>query len=137
MAYSSLYANFFSVCQRAGSATASLWRFSPTRFYLLAILLLQAFVWWGAFFIYRNLAGDILVLHYNVDFGIDLIGTPRRIFFYPMFGLGIAFLNLAAAAFFTRHKDFRIFAHLLMAASVNFGLILSLALFFIYFINFK
>ncbi len=137
MAYSSLYANFFSVCQRTGSAVASLWRFSPTRFYLLAILLLQALAWWGAFFIYRNLAGDILVLHYNVDFGIDLIGTPQRIFFYPMFGLGITLLNLAGAAFFTRHKDFRIFAHLLMAASVNFGLILSFALFFIYFINFK
>jgi len=137
MAYSDLYANFFSFCQRVGNAVASLWRFFPTKFYLPIFLFLQGLQWWGAYFIFSHLAGDILVLHYNVDFGIDLIGTPARIFGYPSWSLGVGLLNYGIAASFYRHKDFPIFAHLLMAAAINFSLILSLVLFFVYFINFK
>lgn len=137
MAYSDIYANFFSICQKINQALAAWWRLRTTKFYLLALALFQVLAWWGAYYIYSSLTGDILVLHYNVDFGIDLIGPPTRIFYYPLFELGIIVLNIALAASFYRHKDFRVFSHLLLGAAIYFSMILSTVLFFIYFINFR
>ena len=137
MAYSDIYANFFSICQKANQSLGALWRLLPVKFYLLALLFFQAFSWWGAYHIYSSLTGDILVLHYNVDFGIDLVGAPVRIFSYPLFGLGIVLLNAALAASFSRHRDFRVFSHLLLGAAICFNFILNIALFFIYLINFR
>jgi len=137
MAYSDIYANFFSICQKLSNALGGIWRLLPAKLYFLTLFLLQAMAWWGAYYIYSSLTGNILVLHYNVDFGIDLIGVPVRIFIYPLFGLGIILLNTALTAFFYRHRDFRVFTHLLLAAAVSFSLILNIALFFIYFINFR
>jgi len=137
MAYSDLYANFFSFCQKTGLAFSALWRFFPARLYFAAIFIWQAALWWVAFFIYRSLTGDILVLHYNVNFGIDLIGSPERIFSYPAFALSIAVAHIIIAASFYKNKDFKTFIHLLLASAFSFGLIIGASLFFVYFINFK
>lgn len=137
MAYSDIYANFFSICQKISQALAALWRLFLAKLYFPVLFFLQALAWWGAYYVYSSLTGDILVLHYNVDFGIDLIGVPARIFSYPLFGLGIILINIALAAAFYRHKDFRVFSHLLLGAAVYFSLVLNVALFFIYFINFR
>lgn len=137
MVYSDLYANFFAFCQRSGAAWMAVWRFRPVRWYWLAILAEQAALWWAAVIIYRTLTGDILVLHYNVNFGIDLIGAPERIFVYPALALSVALAHNFIIAGLNKHRDFKIFAHLLLAAAFNFGLIIAASLFFIYFINFK
>jgi hypothetical protein len=137
MVYSDLYANFFSFCQQVGLAFSALWRFRPVRWYWLAILIEQVGLWWAAILIFRTLTGDILVLHYNVNFGIDLIGAPGRIFVYPALALGVVVVHNLIIAWFHKHRDFKIFTHLLLAAAINFGLIIGASLFFIYFINFK
>lgn len=137
MAYSNFYANFYSFCQEIKAAGAALWRFKPSRFYLGVAVLLQAADWWQAIFIFKHLSGELLVLHYNIDFGIDLIGEPRRIFLYPLFGLGIFALNWIIAAALRRRQYFRLFAQLLLTAALLFSLFVSLALMFIYLINFR
>jgi hypothetical protein len=137
MAYSNLYANFYSWGQRASAALSAVWHFLPSRLYLLGLVLLQAIAWLQAYFIFSNLSGDFLVLHYNVDFGIDLVGPPTRIFLYPLLGLGLAALNIILAASFSRHKDFTILVHSLLATALAFGLFLDLALWFIYLVNFR
>lgn len=137
MAYLNLYANFFVFCQKIGSAAAFVWRFAPTRLYILALAILQAIAWWAATFIYQNLNGDILVLHYTADFGIDLIGSPEKIFIFPSFALGIFLLNLIILLSLRRKRDFALFAHLLLAGALNFGVIVNIALFFLYLINFR
>jgi hypothetical protein len=137
MAYSNFYGRFYAVCSRAGSALEAVWYFLPSRWYFAGAALLQAIAWFEAFFIYRNLADNLLVLHYNVDFGIDLVGAPSQIFWYPLLGLGILALNTALAAAWHQHKDFRTFVHFLLAAAILFGLFLNLVLLFIYLINFR
>ncbi len=137
MAYSNFYANFYSLGQRALAALSAVWHFFPSRLYLLGLVALQAVAWLQAFFIFRNLSGDFLVLHYNVDFGTDLVGPPVQIFLYPLFGLGISVINIILTAIFNRHKDFSILAHSLLAAALAFGLFLNLALWFIYLVNFR
>ena len=137
MAYSNFYARFYAIRQQAGQAMAAVWRFYPSRFYFLAVGLWQLLTWWQAIFIYRNLTGNLLVLHYNVDFGIDLVADPSHIFIYPLFGLVVLLVNFIIAASLFRHRNFKVFTQLLLAAAALFGLFLSLVVLFIYLINFR
>lgn len=137
MAYSNLYANFYNLRERSALAFVAVWRFFPSRYYFIFLAISHLVAWLQASFIYRHLTGDFLVLHYNIDFGIDLVGPPGRIFIYPLYGLGVFILNLIVVATFNHHKDFRIFAHFLLMAALIFCLTLNLALFFVYLINFK
>jgi AcrR family transcriptional regulator len=136
MSYSNFYSRFYTGSHRVGAALRAVWHFYPSRFYLLFIFLGQILAWFQAWFIYRNLTGDLLVLHYNVDFGVDLVGDPYRIFLYPLFGLviGLASLILAAAA--NRQRDFKVITHLLLGGAAVFSFLLSLALLAVYLINF-
>jgi len=137
MVYSNLYARLHGARQEAAVALRGVWNFRPARWYLALTAALQIFAWLQAAYIYRHLAGDLLVRHYNVDFGIDLVGNPEHIFVYPLYGLAIIILNLSLAAAGRDRADFRIFTHLLLAAAALFSLALAVALFFIYLINFR
>jgi len=137
MAYSNFYGWFYVIRQQVGAALLAVWNLACGRYYLVALILAQIIAWLESIFIYRNLSGDLLILHYNVDFGVDLVGIPARIFTYPLIGLGIAILNLILAATTYNHKDFRVFVHFLLAAALVFGLFLNLALLFVYLINFR
>jgi len=137
MAYSNFYARFYAFSQEIKAAGSGLWRFTPSRVYLGLAVILQAASWLQAVFIYNHLSGELLVLHYNIDFGIDLVGPPARIFLYPLFGLGIFTLNWFLAATLHRRQYFRLFANLLLTAALLFALLISLALMFVYLINFR
>jgi len=137
MVYSNLYARLHSVAQETGLSLRALWGLRPAPWYFLSAGILQVLAWWQAVYIYRNLAGDLLVRHYNVDFGIDLVGDPKEIFIYPAYGLLVIMINVGIAALFRDRQDFRIFANLLLTAVIIFSLFLNTALFFIYLINFR
>ncbi|MFA7087748.1 MAG: hypothetical protein WC146_00155 [Patescibacteria group bacterium] len=137
MAYSNFYARLHDFKEGLSLSLSAIWRFQISRFYLLIIGIFQVIAWLEAFYLYRRLAGGVLIEHYNVDFGVDLIGDPSRVFLYPLFGLAVLFLNLSFAAWMSEHKDFRIFIHLLFAAALTFGIFICLSLFFLYLINFR
>ena len=137
MSYSRIYNNFFNFRQNVASSLSSLWRFHLSRIYLLLVLLCQVIAWFQARFIFKNLSSDLLVLHYNVEYGTDLIGDPNRIFIYPLAGLLVILLNLILCLLFYRHKDFKLFANLLLGGLILFGIFLNLALLSIYLINFR
>ena len=136
MAYSNYYARFFAVKEKTSAAWGAIWRLKSSRWYLLALGLLQIIVWLQASFVFKKISSGLLVLHYSVDFGIDLVGPPSQIFYYPLFGLAIIFLNLVIAAAWREKKDFKVTARLLLAAAVLFNIFLCLALLSVYFINF-
>jgi len=137
MFYSSFYARFYNIRQKISLALGAIWHFRPNRAYLIIILFWQIIIWLQAIFIYRNLSGHILVLHYNVDFGVDLVVSPGQIFYYPLLGLLISLLNLIILANLNQGKNKQAFAHLLLAAAALFELFLSLALMSVYLINFR
>lgn len=137
MTYSNFYAKLYTAGKKVGAALAAVWHFVPSRFYFLTVAFWQLAAWAQAGFIYRHLTGDLIVLHYNIDSGIDLVGHPAQIFIYPLFGLGIFILNLSLSAALHRHQDWRIFNHLLLAAAAIFGFFLDLVLLSIYLINFR
>jgi hypothetical protein len=137
MAYSNFYAKLYTAGKKVGVALSAVWHFVPSRLYFLIVALLQIAAWSQAGFIYRHLSGDLLILHYNVDTGIDLVGNPAHIFIYPLFGLGIFVLNLILTAALYRREDWRIFNHLLLSVAALFGFFLNLVLLSIYLINFR
>jgi len=137
MAYSNFYARFHATLDKIKLSLGIIFRFRPALVYLSFIVAWQILAWFQVWFINRNLSGNILVLHYNVDFGIDLVGDPALIYLYPFFGLGVFLLNLIILAVFYKDKNFKILAHFLLGAAALFGLFLSIALLAVFLINFR
>jgi len=137
MAYFNFYARVYSAFGKIKESLAAIFHFRPSFIYIAAVLLEQLLAWFQAWFIYHNLSGDILVLHYNVDFGIDLVGDPVRIYFFPAISLAIFLLNFIILAIFHKDKNFKILAHYLLGIAALFGLFLSIALLSVYLINFR
>lgn len=113
--------------------------FSPRIFkvYLILILLFQILTWYIGIYIYRHLTGDLLILHYNVDFGTDLIGPPTRSFSGPLFGLLIFFINSGLALALNVKKKAAYLNHLLIAGAMVINLFLLISLLTIYLNNFS
>ena len=136
MSYSNVYARWHASIRKAREALAAVWHFYPSRFYFIFLGASQVIAWLQAAYIYSRLSSKLLVIHYNINFGVDRVGEPANIFFYPSFGLAVLIVNLALAAVFSRHKDFKIFTHLLLGAAALFGFFLNLVLLSVYLINF-
>lgn len=137
MVYSHFYDRFYSWRRQVSAAFLALWRFTPSRFYFLSSLASSALAWAEAIFIRHNLSSDLLVLHYNVDSGVDLVGDPAQILWYPVAGLAVILINYLLAASWSKSRDFNFCAHLLLAAALIFSVFLNLVLMFIYLVNFK
>lgn len=137
MPYSNFYARFHSVLDRIGAALAAIFRFSPSWIYLGVVVFFQILAWVGASYIFRHLSAEVAVLHYNVDFGIDLIGPPIRLYWLPALGLSVALFNLVIMAIKHQSREFRVFARFLWLASIIFNSFLVIAIFAVYLANFR
>jgi len=137
MAYSSLYARFYDSLQKSGHFFTRALKFAPAKFYLGGIFLLQILAWWQAFNIRHKSLSDWLILHYNIDFGVDLLGTEDKIFLFPLFGLLILIFNFILSALVLRRQEFKVLLHLLFTSSLFFNVFINLALFSLYLFNFQ
>ena len=107
------------------------------RVYGIIVLVLNLLNWLGSFLLYRSLGDELTVLHYNIDFGIDLIGHRGELFINPILGLMLIILNLSLLLFFTRHKHFKFISYLLWNTAALVSLFLLLAVLAVYLINFR
>ncbi len=57
-----------------------------------------------------------IILHYNVYFGVDVIGDWWQVYFMPLIGLLILLINAVLGYLFYQQKE-RLVAHLLMLAT--------------------
>lgn len=137
MAYSNFYARWHSLINKIKSSFSAIFHFIPSLIYLGLIIVGQISAWFQVWFIHRQLSDSILVLHYNVDFGIDLVGDPIYIYLYPLLGLIVFFMNFIILAIFHKDKNFKILVHYLLGAATLFGLFLSTALLAVFLINFR
>jgi len=113
------------------------WSFLYVKIYLIILILLNISLWTLASFFYSRINEDIVALHYNVDFGINLIGDSRKLYIIPALGLAIIIINFFLVAFTVEHKDKKFIAHLLLAAALIANYTLIAAIFTIYLINFR
>ncbi len=92
-----------------------------------------------AYFINYSILPDsrnLTSLHYNVDFGVNLIGDAVNIYILPILGLIFFAVNFLLVLFIFRYKNGHFITCLLMAASWISGIFLLMGLFSIYLINF-
>ncbi len=74
------------------------------------------FVNWGVLGFFIRPVDFPIILHYNVYFGVDLIGNWWQVFFLPAVGTIILTVNSLLAYFFYRQKE-RIASYLLLLAA--------------------
>lgn len=134
---SRIYSQFYIIRQNFSSSITNIFGFLYCKVYLAVILTLNALLWWGSYYIYTHVSGKLLILHYNVDFGIDLIGEHNDVFFIPLLALIFSFLNISFLLFFYKEKYLKFMAHLFLSSSVLVNIILLTALMSIYLINFR
>jgi hypothetical protein len=104
----------------------------------LVVLLLQNISIWGFIWLFaRRVGGSLTILHFTTDFGIDLVGDANKLFMIPVLGLFVSVLNFLLLFVFIKNKNFKLIAHLLLAAAVMVNVFLSLALGPIYWMNFR
>jgi len=134
---SRFYDFFYSAGRSAKTYFGDFFGFWHVRIYSAVLVLLNLCLWFSAIFIKNHVSQDLIVLHYNVNFGVDLIGNVNQIFVVPILGLIIIVLNSLLAAFFLKHEHFKFVAHLLLAACFLANLFLLVALATVYLINFR
>ena len=97
------------------------WIFGP----LIGSVLAQLFVWW---YILANIrpTAEQLFLHYNVVFGVDLIGEWWKIYYLPVAGILVILINyLSGWNFYSQDK---LLARILSFFSVFFHVFLLIAI---------
>lgn len=76
-----------------------------------------------------------IILHYNVYFGVDLIGSWWQVFFLPLMGTLILIINLVLAYLFFKQKE-RVASHLLLLSAFVIQAGISIAVASIVLINY-
>ena len=107
-----------------------------TKIYVIAILLVNMLTWYFAYHMYGRSSQDIVILHYNVDFGINLIGNKSNFFIIPLSGLCFIILNIVVLLLLIKKKDFKFWAYFLLSFLSLLSIFLVLALLAMYIINF-
>ena len=67
-----------------------------------------------------------IILHYNVYFGVDLIGDYRQVYLLPLIGLVLFTINLVLSIYFYQLKE-RIASYILLIAMLMIQLSLLVA----------
>ncbi len=76
-----------------------------------------------------------IILHYNVYFGVDVIGAWWQIYFLPLIGLVILSVNTVLGYLFYQQKE-RIAAHLLVLATFIVQISIAIAVASLLLINY-
>lgn len=81
---------------------------------LIGSIILNA-VNWGLIAFFIRPVDFPIILHYNVYFGVDVIGAWWQVYYLPLIGLTVLLANTILGYIFYQQKE-RIVAHLLMLA---------------------
>lgn len=90
------------------------------RFSLLAAAVLQ-FAGFALLAFFVRPQQSIVIVHYNVYFGVDLIGDWGQVFIVPFVSLAFVCVNTVLAQWFHAQKE-RVASYALLLASVLIGL---------------
>lgn len=69
---------------------------------------------------------NLIILHYNVYLGVDLMGDSDQVFLIPIVGLFFALINLCLAIYFFSKKE-RMLSHILSLTTFIVQLGISVA----------
>lgn len=127
--------NFQPVCLEFIHIAQHAVNYGFIRIYLIFLFFLNLINWLAARAIKKGSSQDLIILHYNVDFGINYIDAAGKIYIIPLLGFLIALVNFSILL--AVHKQSRFIAHALLAAAVLCNIFLSAGLAALYLINFR
>ena len=104
------------------------------KIFLIFTFLSNILLWLLSWLVVVNINQELSILHYNILFGIDYIGSPNHIFWLPTFGLLITIINLILSLWLFKRE--KLIAQILMLSALIFHIFLGLSLYSIYLINF-
>ena len=95
-------------------------------FWLLILSLVANIIDWLILKIWIKPVDFSIILHYNVYFGVDQIGSYRQVYLLPMIGLILFIINLVLSMFFYGQKK-HIASYILLMATlmIQFSLIVA------------
>ncbi len=134
---SKIYNSLYTYRQGFASSLSYIWGFLAVKIYLILALLLNILAWTLTILFKGRLSEDLIILHFNVDFGVDMIGKAERILLIPAIGLTFLFVNFILLFFFLKSDHFKFLAHILLAGALLANIFLLIALGPIYYINFR
>jgi len=123
--------------EQASILIAECFRHRFVRIQFSALILLNALIWLGAFFIYHSISQKLTILHYNIDFGIDLIGDRQKIFTLPALSSIFLLADFSWLVMISRRPQFKFIAQVALGSLFFISWLFVLALFSIYLANFK
>jgi len=131
-----IYEKLSIFLKRLKSLSSDLYREAFIKIYFLSVLVINLFLWIGAYLMHRNISQEISILHYNVDFGIDLIGSKNYFFIIPLLSLFFILLNKIILLILLKREHFKFLAQFLLGFLLLINIFLVLSLFSLYLINF-
>jgi hypothetical protein len=107
------------------------------KIYCIINIFFNIFLWVLTYIINKQSSDNLITLHYNVDFGVNLIGLASQIYIIPLLGLIIIIINSFVASIFIKFKQGHFIAHLLLASVSFVHAFLFLGIVSVYLINFR
>jgi hypothetical protein len=132
----SLYGRWYNFKSYWGASWKIYWHYRPNRWYLLIGLVLQIILWFLAYRLFIAVGSDLFVSHYNVDFGIDGVGSARRAFLPPILSLAVLVFNFVFTIILGKDQHFHFFAQAAGLSALAAQTLAALALMSLYLINF-
>lgn len=132
-----IYSRFTLFIKSIVLAIKTYWSFTINRLYLLFILILQIFIWYWSAKLFFSFNEDFFILHYTVDYGIDLITKPIFIFIIASLALFFSFINIILSLIMAHKKLAKLYWHLFGISALIINFFLCLSIFSIFLINFR
>src|SRR3989338_3872253 len=120
--------------EKLASAVLLLVGFKFVRIYLSFLFASNIINWLIAYYVNNNVSQRLVVLHYNVNLGVNLIGDVANIYIIPTLGLTFIVINFLLLLNIFRKNKFLI--HLLLGFSLLVNLFLIASTVAIYLVNF-
>lgn len=116
---------------------SELFSFWHSRVYIALVLMFNGLAWFLSAQLRSNFPEDYqAVLHYNVDFGVSLIGPTRQIFVIPAIGDAVFIVNIVVLYFLSKiGYDKRFFRHLLLSSALFVNVFLLISVVVLHFFN--
>jgi len=126
---------FYTGKKRLGHIFISLLKPLYVKIFIFIGILTNAANWYFAYLINSNITSDRTILHYNVDFGINLIGAEKQLYIIPLIGLLIFLINFLILPIYYNQKEIKFMSYFLYTTSILTNIFLLLAEVSIYLIN--
>lgn len=137
MKYSNFFNHWYLFRGQAALAFKSVFDRRQSWIFLFINLFFVIAIFVGSLEIFLNFREEIMVLHYNVDFGVDWIGQKNLVFWLAGVGAFIFFLDFLVVLLISKRRNYDFISLFLFGGLTICEIFLLAAVFSVYLVNFR